>query len=189
MKLLNPTFLYSIEGNSVPSLDKYRKIVIFAGRSNVGKSTFINCLVGRKRLAYVSKKPGRTRKINLFEVGDNILFADLPGYGYAKVSKEEKKRWNSNIVSFINCVKGKNCLVVLLVDAKIAPTPLDIEALHFFKEHKLDTLVVANKVDKVRKSELKKRLSEIAYALEVEEVFPFSAHSKGRWDIVYRITE
>lgn len=140
------------------------------GRSNVGKSSLINALAHRKNLAKTSKTPGATRLLNAYELGKEgslRWLMDLPGYGYAKVSKTEQRRWATMLDRYL---RGRDSLsgVVLLVDGEIGPTPLDLETVVWLTELDLPITYVATKADKVRPSKSKKRRTELPAKLGVE---------------------
>ena len=145
MKQKSPSFI-----TSVASLDKLYKtdkpIIAIVVKSNVGKSSIINMLAGNNKLARTSVTPGRTRLINYFDF-DSFVLADLPGYGYAKVSKEEKEKWATLLESFI--VNEKLSLVISLVDIRHDPTEDDIMMYNYLKHYKLPVTIIATKVDKV----------------------------------------
>lgn len=163
MKNFSPTFI-----TSVASLDKLYKtdkpIIAIVGKSNVGKSSIINMLAGNKKLARTSVTPGRTRLINYFDFGDFVL-ADLPGYGYAKVSKEEKEKWATLLESFI--LNEKLSLVISLVDIRHDPTEDDLMMINFLYHYRLPFVIVATKADKLSKSQIKPQISKIATRLRV----------------------
>jgi GTP-binding protein len=150
--------------------------VAFAGRSNVGKSSLINRLVNRKKLARVSNTPGRTREINFFRVNDQFVLADLPGYGYAKVSKEARAAWKPLIEGYLS---GSPRLrgIVQLLDARHEPTHDDLHMLEFLSALEVPTIVVATKTDKLPRARVAERVRELAQAAGVSEdqVIPFSA--------------
>lgn len=150
--------------------------VAFAGRSNVGKSSLLNALVRRKAFARVSKTPGRTREINFFAVNGTFVLADLPGYGYARISKERKAEWRPLIEGFL---KGSEQLagVVLLLDIRRDATDDDKIMLDMLAEIEMPTLVCVTKVDKLGASALAARIRELSgsLALDPEQVIPFSA--------------
>lgn len=163
--------------------------VAFAGRSNVGKSSLINALVHRRKLARVSNTPGRTREINFFQVNDQFILADLPGYGYARVSKEKRAAWRPLIEGYL---KGSNALrgVVQLLDARRSPSEDDLQMLEFLAQRETPTLVIATKVDKLRKSERAGRLADLAKeaGVEAEQIIPFSAQTgEGRDELAEAI--
>lgn len=132
--------------------------VTFAGRSNVGKSSVINRLLGRKNFARVGATPGKTNQINYFDIDGKIYFTDLPGYGYAKVSKEERDRWGRLMESYF-AEPDLITLGVLIVDARHKPTADDVTMCDWFKGTGCPVIVVANKLDKLKKSEIEPNLS------------------------------
>lgn len=150
--------------------------VAFAGRSNVGKSSLLNRLIHRKKFARVSNTPGRTREVNFFKVNGQFVLVDLPGYGYARISKEKRAEWKPLIESYL---KGSPTLrgIVQLLDARHDPTSDDLQMLDFLGELGVPTLVVLTKVDKLRPRERKDRVDSITKMLGVEEdqLIPFSA--------------
>lgn len=163
--------------------------VAFAGRSNVGKSSLINKLVRRKKLARVSKTPGRTREINFFDVNGEFVLADLPGYGYARVSKERKAAWRPLIEGYLrrsSALRG----VVLLLDARRAPTEDDLHMLEFLAQVGTPTIVVATKTDKLARAERKTRIEQLAKeaGVDLDQVIPFSAvNGEGRDELAEAI--
>lgn len=159
--------------------------VAFAGRSNVGKSSLLNRLVRRKAFARVSNTPGRTREINFFKVNDRFVLADLPGYGYAKVSKTRKAEWLPLIEGYLRASPALRGVVQLL-DVRHAPSDEDLQMLDFLAEIEAPTIVVLTKTDKLRPREVPERVHEIAVALrlEDEQLIPFSAETnQGRDDL------
>ncbi len=150
--------------------------VAFAGRSNVGKSSLLNKLVRRKAFARVSRTPGRTREINFFRVNDRFILSDLPGYGYAKISKEKKADWKPLIEGYL---KRTPALVgvVQLLDIRREPSDDDVSMLDFLAEIGVPTVIVLTKVDKLSKAAGPARANEImsALALSREQTIPFSA--------------
>ncbi len=151
--------------------------VAFAGRSNVGKSSVINRLLQRKNFARVGGEPGKTVHINYFRVDDKLYLVDLPGYGYAKVSQAEKDRWARLIQSWFDD-PGLMTLGILIVDARHAPTANDVAMADYFKAAGKPWAVVANKLDKLKKSEIEPNLAAIRSTLALPEavkVIPFSA--------------
>ena len=139
--------------------------VSFAGRSNVGKSSLLNKLVGRKALAKVSSTPGRTANINFFEV-DGIYLVDLPGYGYAKVSKAEQKRWANLIADYFDQERSFN-LVVALVDIRHDAQKLDVQMLDFLQESELPFVVALTKADKLSKPKQQHQVAVLSKQLDV----------------------
>jgi len=163
--------------------------IAFAGKSNVGKSSVINRILNRKNFARVGDKPGKTIHVNYFTVDGKCYFVDLPGYGYAKVSQAEKDRWGRLMESYF--AAGRIDLGVLIVDARHAPTNNDITMAQWFIESQCPFVVVANKLDKLKKSEIEPNLAVIREDLELPEecpVIPFSAEKgTGRDELVRRI--
>ena len=150
----------------------------FAGRSNVGKSSVINRLAGRKNLAYVGASPGKTTQINYFLVDGRAYLVDLPGYGYAKGSKAEKERWGKLMESYFQDEGGLITTGVLIVDIRHKPTENDLIMHYWFRESGCPEIIVANKLDKLKKSQVEPALSLIRDTLELAEgdaLVPFSA--------------
>lgn len=150
--------------------------IAFAGKSNVGKSSVINRLLNRKNFARVGDKPGKTVHVNYFTVDSKCYFVDLPGYGYAKVSQAEKERWGRLMEAYF--AAGRIDLGILIVDARHAPTNNDITMARWFMDSGCPFAVVANKLDKLKKSEIAPNLQTICEDLELPEkcpVIPFSA--------------
>lgn len=166
-----------------------RPQIVFAGRSNVGKSSVINRLTGRKNLARVGSTPGMTAHINYFLIDRTAYFADLPGYGYAKVSEGEKKRWAELLESYF--AKGIVSLGVMIVDSRHRPTADDVTMANWFKSTGCPLIVVANKSDKLKKSEIEPNIEMIKSALGVGEDVPvilFSAEKgTGRDELISEI--
>ncbi len=156
--------------------------IAFAGRSNVGKSSIINTLVNRKSLARVGSTPGKTRQINFFSVNENFYLVDLPGYGFASVSKEMKASW-SNIIETYLYSRKENFLemVVLLVDIRHSPSKDDIMMYQWLKGFGLNTLIIANKADKISRGQINPRINDIRKVLQLdgaEKVIPFSTSNR-----------
>ena len=154
-----------------------RPQVAFAGRSNVGKSSVINRLLNRKNFARVGATPGKTTQVNYFLIDGRIYFNDLPGYGYAKVSKEERDRWGRLMENYFQ-EQGLITLGVLIVDARHKPTADDVTMCTWFKESGCPLIVVANKLDKLKKNEIEPNLQRIWDTLELPDtavLVPFSA--------------
>ena len=159
--------------------------VAFAGRSNVGKSSLLNRLVRRKAFARVSNTPGRTREINFFMVNGVFVLADLPGYGYAKVSKTRKAEWLPLIEGYLRASTALRGVVQLL-DVRHHPSDEDLQMFDFLAEIEVPTIVALTKVDKLKPLEVAKRVHEIAVALRLEDdqMIPFSAETNlGRDDL------
>jgi GTP-binding protein len=148
----------------------------FAGRSNVGKSSVINRLVGRKNFARVGAAPGKTSQINYFRIDERGYLVDLPGYGYAKVSKSERERWGRLMEDYF--ASGLVTCGVMIVDARHAPTADDVTMAGWFRDTGCPVITVANKLDKLKKSQVEPNLSVIRERLSIPkeaELIPFSA--------------
>lgn len=163
--------------------------VAFAGRSNVGKSSLLNSLVRRKSFARVSRTPGRTREINFFRVNNGFVLVDLPGYGYARISREKKSEWRPMIESYLRRTTQLRG-IVLLLDIRREPSDDDRAMLDFLAEVEVPTIVALTKTDKLSKAMAQERAAEIsrALALEPDQVIPFSAHTgEGRVELLEAI--
>lgn len=165
--------------------------IAFAGRSNVGKSSLLNVLLRRKALARVSNTPGRTRQINFFSVNKQFVLADLPGYGYAKISKTRKAEWRPLIEGYL---KSSQVLagVVLLLDVRHDPSPDDVQMLDFLAALGVPTIVVATKTDKIGPVVAAARIVELsaALALDPDQIVSFSSRTgDGRDDLAIALNE
>ncbi|MBQ9761638.1 MAG: YihA family ribosome biogenesis GTP-binding protein [Oscillospiraceae bacterium] len=149
--------------------------IAFAGKSNVGKSSVINRILNRKNFARVGEKPGKTIHVNYFTVDKKCYFVDLPGYGYAKVSQKEKERWGKLMEDYF--AAGRIDLGILIVDHRHAPTNNDITMARWFLDSGCPFVVVANKLDKVKKSEIQSILATIRSDLELPEACPIISFS------------
>ena len=159
--------------------------IAFAGRSNVGKSSLLNRLVHRKKFARVSNTPGRTREINFFKVNDAFVLADLPGYGYARVSKERRAEWRPLIESYLRDSRNLRG-IVQLIDVRHDPTDDDRRMLEFLGDLGVPTIVVLTKIDKLTTSQRGKRAAELAgqLGLDDDQLVAFSAVTgEGRNDL------
>ena len=169
-----------------------RAQVTFAGRSNVGKSSVINRLLNRKNFARVGATPGKTTQVNYFLIDGKIYFTDLPGYGYAKVSKDERDRWGRLMESYFQ-EPGLITLGVLIVDARHKPTVDDVTMRNWFRETGCPLIVVANKLDKLKTREIEPNLALIRETLELGErdtLVPFSAEKgTGKTELLRLIGE
>ena len=170
-------------------LDDGRAAVVFAGRSNVGKSSVINCLLQRKNFARVGATPGKTVQVNYFLV-DGTYFVDLPGYGYARVSGDERRRWGELMEDWFSRPE-RITLGVQIVDARHAPTADDVTMSEYFKSAGRPFVVVANKLDKLKKSEIEPNLRRIREVLslgdEVEVIAMSCVKGQGRDALLGRI--
>ena len=163
--------------------------IAFSGRSNVGKSSLLNKLVRRKALARVSATPGKTREINFFRVNDAFHLVDLPGYGYARVSKTAREAWRPLIEGYLETSEHLRG-VVQLVDARHAPSADDLRMMDFLASVGVPTIVVATKVDKLSKAERGQTLAALAARLgiEDEQLIPFSAQTgEGRDELAQAV--
>ncbi|KAF0133694.1 MAG: GTP-binding protein [Candidatus Saganbacteria bacterium] len=152
--------------------------IAFIGRSNVGKSSVINSLTNQKGLAITSSSPGRTRQINLFLVNKSFYFLDLPGYGFAKASHEVRKQLFDLIDWYLFKSAYQQKKVVLIIDANIGPTADDLEMLHTLEDFKKDIVIVANKIDKIKKSKYAGQLQEIKALAGEHKIIPYSSRDK-----------
>lgn len=192
IKLLDARFVKTaVEPKGYPT--DHAAEVAFVGRSNVGKSSMINALTGRKKLVRVSNTPGRTRTLNFFDVelergGKRhvVRLADLPGYGFAKASKTDRAQWEKMITTYLE-VRHRLEAVVSIIDAEVGPTPDDLQTLDYLQDKKRRILVVATKIDRLAKARRKPRLQELSEQLELprEAILPFSATEKIGVDEVW----
>ena len=187
MNLHNVEFLISaarsgdFPGNRLPE-------IAFAGKSNVGKSSVINRLLNRKNFARVGEKPGKTIHVNYFVIDKKCYFVDLPGYGYAQVSQAEKDRWGKLMEDYF--AAGRIDLGVMIVDCRHAPTNNDITMARWFLDSNCPFVVVSNKLDKVKKSQIEGNLQVIRQDLELPEdcpIIPFSAEKGDGKDELIRV--
>ncbi|PLR75481.1 YihA family ribosome biogenesis GTP-binding protein [Bacillus sp. V3-13] len=161
-----------------------------AGRSNVGKSSFINKMLNRKGLARISSKPGKTQTLNFYLINDILHFVDVPGYGYAKVSKREREAWGKMIETYLTTRKQLKA-VILIVDLRHPPTEDDIMMYNFLKHYDIPCIVIATKADKISKSKWQKHLRVTKETLDLDEndhVVVFSSETgEGKdkaWSII-----
>lgn len=165
--------------------------VAFVGRSNVGKSSLLNRLVRRKAFARVSRTPGRTREINFFRVNDEFVFVDLPGYGYARVSRDRRAEWKPLIESYLTSTRQLRG-IVLLLDARRDPSDDDRDMMDFLAHVGVPTMVVVTKTDKLAARTVEGRIREIARALALDDaqVIAFSAVTgAGRDDLADAVVQ
>ena len=164
--------------------------VVFAGKSNVGKSSVINRLLNRKNFARVGAQPGKTIHVNYFYIDEKVYFVDLPGYGYARVSQSERERWGKLMEDFF-AQEGLIDLGVMIVDARHKPTADDVTMAEWFKNSGCRLVVVANKLDKLKKSEVEPNMALIRETLTLPEetvLIPFSAEKgQGRETLMTEI--
>lgn len=164
MLKINEPFLerMAVDEKSYPK-DGLKEIVL-VGRSNVGKSSFINALTNRKKLAYTSSSPGKTRTINFYNMDNKFRIVDLPGYGYAKISMKEREKWKKIIEEYL--VKSQNiALICQIIDIRHEPTKLDLMMYDYIRSTGTDYLIIANKLDKLKSSQVLKQVSIINKSL------------------------
>lgn len=170
--------------------NKYPEVA-FAGKSNVGKSSLINALMNRKSLARTSSQPGKTQTINYYNINDQIYFVDLPGYGYAKVSESVRSQWGKMIDNYLH--KSEQLKqVFLLVDIRHAPSENDKVMYRWVCESGFRPVIIATKLDKIKRSQIQKQLKLIGSTLETDDdtlILPFSAQSKQGREEIYKILD
>ena len=180
MKVKNPKFVISaVSPKQYPEGDLLE--IAFAGRSNVGKSSLLNALVGRKNLAYKGSTQGKTRQINFYNIDDEIHFVDLPGYGYAAVSKGEKNLWAKVVEGYLN-VRPQLYLVIMLVDIRHKPSRDDEVMYNWIKKCGVNHIIAVTKSDKLGRSAVPAQIKMIKEALKVEsdvQVIPVSSVNKN----------
>lgn len=152
--------------------------VAFIGRSNVGKSSLINTLVKQKGLAKTSSFPGHTRQINVFLINNEFHLVDLPGYGYARLSSGGRDKIYELINGYLFGANQRQEIIVLIIDAVVGPTESDLETLAVLENNKKNFVIVANKTDKLKKSQLKKQIEEIESKLGGHKTIPFSTKER-----------
>ena len=163
--------------------------IAFAGKSNVGKSSLINGLINRKSLARTSSQPGKTQTINFYNVNKNLYFVDLPGYGYAKVSKSVQEKWGDMIERYLRTSKQLKA-VFLLIDIRHEPSANDKAMYDWIVYNGYNPIIIATKMDKIKRSQLQKNISIIKKGLEVQPgtiVIPYSAMTKQGRDEVWEV--
>ncbi len=160
--------------------------IAFAGRSNVGKSTLINSLLNRKKLVKTSATPGKTQLINFFKINDQFYFVDLPGYGYAKVPESVRRKWQNLVEAYLS---ERETLrnVVLIIDCRHIPTVQDRQLLDWLEYYQRPSLIVASKIDKLKRGQVQKHLQKIKHDLCIESV-PIGHSSKqyGRREEIWK---
>ncbi|ASS37811.1 ribosome biogenesis GTP-binding protein YihA/YsxC [Mogibacterium pumilum] len=160
--------------------------IAFAGRSNVGKSSLLNLITRRKNLARVSGSPGKTRTINFYRVNDEFRIVDLPGYGYARVSKSESEKWGAMMEGYLESRKGL-LKVIQLVDIRHNPSAQDVQMYEYLKYYNLDGIVVATKADKVSSNQRSKNISKIRKTLGMnkdDKIIPVSTLKRTGHDVL-----
>ena len=191
MNILNPSFLISATNkNQYPNTGLPEVVLI--GKSNIGKSSFINCMVNRNKLAKTSSTPGKTRLINFYDIDNKFYFVDLPGYGYNKMSKKEEQISASYINDFLQDSQNIK-LILFLVDIRHKPTALDIQMFDWLIHNQKHFIIVANKSDKIAKTKIPEYVKDISKAFKLLEygleenikIIPFSNVTKnGKQEIL-----
>lgn len=169
--------------------------IAFAGKSNVGKSSLINALINRKKLARTSSAPGKTQTINFYNINKELYFVDLPGYGYAKVAKEIKEKWGRMIENYLQSSKQLK-IIFLLIDIRHDPSMNDKNMYEWILYNGYHPVIIATKADKLKRSQLQKHVKAIKTGLELDsetKIIPFSAETKqGKeeiWELIEQLTE
>lgn len=165
--------------------------IAFAGKSNVGKSSLINGLLNRKSLARTSSQPGKTQTINFYNINDALYFVDLPGYGYAKVSKDVQEKWGVMIENYLQTSKQLKA-VFLLIDIRHEPSANDKNMYEWVVYNGYDPIIIATKLDKIKRSQVQKQLKLIRQGLNVKPgtiILPFSAQTKQGRDEIWNTIE
>lgn len=171
--------------------DTKRAEIAFAGKSNVGKSSLINSLMNRKSLARTSSSPGKTQTINFYNINDLMYLVDLPGYGYAKASEEVKAQWGKMIERYLHSSKNLKA-VFLLIDVRHAPSNNDKLMYHWILEQGYEPIIIATKVDKLKRSQLAKHMKAVKEGLEVKKgsrLLPFSAVTKAGREEIWQLMD
>jgi GTP-binding protein len=177
MKIESARFIKGVTGTNA-ILDNGIPQVAFFGRSNVGKSSVINSLTGKAGLAKTSSFPGRTQQINLFLINESLYFVDLPGYGYAKVPDEIRNSIKAMVNWYFFRFECKQKKIVLIIDAGLGPTKNDLDILGSLDDYEKDTVIVANKIDKIKKAKLAEQLKIIQDMVGDHKIIPYSAEEK-----------
>ena len=183
--------LETVCGITSPLPKNERMEVAFAGKSNVGKSSMINALMNRKALARTSSQPGKTQTINFYNINEEMYLVDLPGYGYAKVSEQEKAQWGKLIERYLHGSKQLRA-VFLLIDIRHKPSGNDKMMYEWIVSQGFHPVIIATKLDKLKRSQVPKHLKEIRTELQMDKetpIFPFSALSKQGRDEIWNFIE
>ena len=165
--------------------------VAFAGKSNVGKSSLINGLMNRKALARTSAQPGKTQTINFYNINEAMYLVDLPGYGYAKVSQSEKEKWGKMIEDYLH-KSSQLKAVFLLIDIRHDPSANDKQMYDWVLHNGFSPIIIATKLDKIKRSQVQKQVKAIKQGLQVEKgtlVIPFSAETKQGREEIWSVIE
>lgn len=173
----------------LPKNDKME--IAFAGKSNVGKSSLINALMNRKSYARTSSEPGKTQTINFYNINDALYYVDLPGYGYAKVSKTEQQKWGVMIEKYLRTSAQLKC-VLLLIDIRHEPSQNDCEMYDWILYNGYKPVIIATKLDKINRSQVQKNIKVIKTKLKLgsdSTIIPFSAVTKQGRDEIWELIE
>lgn len=165
--------------------------IAFAGKSNVGKSSLINALMNRKSLARTSAQPGKTQTINFYNINDELYFVDLPGYGYAKVSAQEKEKWGKMVERYLKQSKVLRA-VFLLIDIRHEPSANDKQMYDWIMANGYHPIVIATKLDKIKRSQIQKQLKLVREGLGADKdtiIIPFSAETKQGREEIYDLID
>ena len=189
MLIKNPKFEISAMSKSQYPKGRIPEIVL-AGKSNVGKSSFVNSLTNRKSLARTSSAPGKTRQLNFYNIDDKFYFVDLPGYGYSQMSKSEQKKVADSIEVYLRNRQNIN-LIVLFVDIRHKPTADDRTMINYIRDSGKRYIVIASKSDKIAKTKVQAYVDDIANELEVPDnlIFPFSSETRFNLENVWAVIE
>ena len=189
MEIKSAEFIKGIRGTDNILNDKKFHIA-FIGRSNVGKSSVINSLAKRKKMVKSSSLPGKTREINFFIINDKFYFVDLPGYGFAKIKEKQREKLRRLILWYLLDeelleIRRK---IILIIDFKVGPSKFDLEMLQLLQENNFDFVVIANKVDKIGKSNRIKQTAKIREEMGIDDIILYSAKTgEGRTELLRKI--
>ena len=189
MIIKNPKFEISVMNKSQYPKNGLPEIVL-AGKSNVGKSSFVNAMINRKSLARTSSAPGKTRQLNFYNMDDKFYFVDLPGYGYSQMSKAEQKKVGDSTETYLKSRKNIN-LIILLVDIRHKPSENDKMMMDFIKSTGKHYIVITSKADKIAKTKVQSYVDEIAKELDIADnlIFAFSAENKLNVSDIWEVIE
>ena len=189
MLIKNPRFEISVMNKSQYPKNNLPEIVL-AGKSNVGKSSFVNSMINRKSLARTSSAPGKTRQLNFYNMDDKFYFVDLPGYGYSEMSKAEQAKVGASTESYLKNRKNIN-LIILLIDIRHKPSENDIMMLDFIKHTGKHYIVITSKADKIAKTKVSSCVADIAKILDVPEdlIFAYSSETKLNQETIWEVIE
>jgi len=186
MKVTDASLIISAVSKKQYPKDALSEIAL-AGRSNVGKSSFINKMIQRKSLARTSSKPGKTQTLNFYKINELFYFVDVPGYGYAKIGKAERRKWGQMMEEYFE-TREELKATILVTDARHAPTQDDIQMYDYLKYYELPVIIIATKIDKIPKNKRQAFLKRTTETLQVEpedSVLPFSAENGEGKDLIW----